>query len=167
MGSFSAPRVLQSAMGFSKMWEELQTAAGELSQAWSETGELQQRGRGLWSAIAAELPRRTDNDIKNYWHSHVSKKNKRIVAQTRVMEQQPYEPSTLLQLIHEDQSNPISPHLTTLMQLDQNDVVEAESSCLQDLKNSVPSLNNPDTTSWDLAVGNFWTEPFLADTSLK
>ncbi|CAA2983006.1 Hypothetical predicted protein [Olea europaea subsp. europaea] len=83
------------------------------------------------------------------------------------MEQQPYEPSQLLELIHEEQPYPIGPRLTTVMQLDQNDVVEAESSCLQELENSVHSLNKPDTTSWDLVVGNFWTEPFLADTSLS
>ncbi|KAL1821568.1 hypothetical protein ACET3Z_016437 [Daucus carota] len=27
-----------------------------------------------WSAIAAQLPGRTDNDIKNYWHVHLKKK---------------------------------------------------------------------------------------------
>lgn len=27
-----------------------------------------------WSLIAGRLPGRTDNEIKNYWHSHLSKK---------------------------------------------------------------------------------------------
>ncbi|KAK1405380.1 hypothetical protein POM88_004985 [Heracleum sosnowskyi] len=27
-----------------------------------------------WAAIAAHLPSRTDNDIKNYWHTHLKKK---------------------------------------------------------------------------------------------
>ncbi|XP_065853864.1 transcription factor MYB14-like [Euphorbia lathyris] len=27
-----------------------------------------------WSAIAARLPGRTDNEVKNYWHTHIKKK---------------------------------------------------------------------------------------------
>lgn len=33
------------SLRFGKMWEKLQTTVGELPQAWSEKGELQQRGR--------------------------------------------------------------------------------------------------------------------------
>ncbi|KAL0450553.1 UNVERIFIED_CONTAM: Transcription factor [Sesamum latifolium] len=31
-----------------------------------------------WAAIASYLPERTDNDIKNYWNTHLMKKLKKL-----------------------------------------------------------------------------------------
>ncbi|CAI9777549.1 unnamed protein product [Fraxinus pennsylvanica] len=65
-----------------------------------------------WSAIASKVPGRTDNDIKNYWHSHMKKRNKRYAAETGMItkescknsstsevsqkEEQPYQMQTLI-----------------------------------------------------------------------
>ncbi|XP_047320794.1 transcription factor WER-like [Impatiens glandulifera] len=37
--------------------------------------KLQQKHGNKWAAIAKELPGRTDNDIKNYWHTHIKKRS--------------------------------------------------------------------------------------------
>ncbi|KAI4369451.1 hypothetical protein MLD38_017888 [Melastoma candidum] len=42
-----------------------------------------------WSAIAARLPGRTDNEIKNFWHTHLKKKNKWEQQQQRQRQHQP------------------------------------------------------------------------------
>ncbi|XP_038983811.1 transcription factor MYB36-like isoform X2 [Phoenix dactylifera] len=47
------------------MWEELQAEMAQLSKARHQT---------WWSIIAAQMPGRTDNDVKNYWNTRLKKK---------------------------------------------------------------------------------------------
>ncbi|KAL2496925.1 myb domain protein 14 [Forsythia ovata] len=115
-----------------------------------------------WSAIAEKFPGRTDNDIKNYWHTYVKKRNRRNEAASAKIKQQSCEGSPLSEILQEEQSNQISPQVTVQNQSARKDVV-AESSCLQELENLVPSLNSTscvahEMTSWDPVKRNFWTE---------
>lgn len=68
-----------------------------------------------------------------------------------------------------EQSYQISRFLTIQKESTLKDAVNADSSCLHKLENSVSSLNYVnnvahDTTCWDSVVeGNFWTQPCQID----
>lgn len=110
------------------------------------------------------MPGRTVNDVKNYWHAYVKKRNRRNAEATANIKQQPCEAPPLTGIKKEKQSNQISRCLTIQNEASSKDIVVAESSCLQDSENSVPLPNNAncvasDSTCSDLVEGNFWTEP--------
>ncbi|XP_047169451.1 transcription factor MYB4-like [Vigna umbellata] len=44
-----------------------------------------------WSAIAAQLPGRTDNEIKNYWHTNLKKRYQLLKPQAHSKDQSPHE----------------------------------------------------------------------------
>ncbi|KAE9468028.1 hypothetical protein C3L33_00128, partial [Rhododendron williamsianum] len=56
-----------------KRWKKIATKAG-ISSTIYESDPIRLMFSSRWSLIAGRLPGRTDNEIKNYWNSHLSKK---------------------------------------------------------------------------------------------
>lgn len=62
-----------------------------------------------WSAIASKLPRIIDNEIKNYWHTHLKKrvKDNTPAQKTKPQELQTSISKTKLQILHFDSTGHI------------------------------------------------------------
>ncbi|XP_059664461.1 transcription factor MYB15-like [Cornus florida] len=110
-----------------------------------------------WSAIAAKLPGRTDNDIKNHWHTHLKKRMKQEQMASLVGQQ--------CSEISVPETNQNEQSIETS---------ESEARRNSELTPEPSSSSEFSTFSWPATtesfaegIGNFWTEPFLADTSFS
>lgn len=104
----------------------------------------QQHGN-KWSLIAAKLPGRTDNEIKNYWHTHLKKK----IDKKRVSADQEHEETS--------QSD----------QAERQEINLAASTLSSDHHHhhhhhAVGSAVN--SLFEDISARDFWTQPFVSDS---
>ncbi|PIA37536.1 hypothetical protein AQUCO_03000246v1 [Aquilegia coerulea] len=133
-----------------------------------------------WSAIAARLPGRTDNEIKNHWHTHLQKRTKRT---TIVKEAKP-KPNIEHGAVGRRESavpNCVHPNDITPLILESSAVIPISPPKSSDFSSSstydsevVISENQGITDDSEISSdgfieydGNFWTEPFLVEDSYK
>ncbi|KAK9266352.1 hypothetical protein L1049_023943 [Liquidambar formosana] len=128
-----------------------------------------------WSAIAAQLPGRTDNEIKNHWHTNLKKRLKENPAayeakvesddvfECETNQEKELEPKNSIQgpLTHQIlESSPMSPQQSSSEASSMSTDTPAITST-----NMVTCDNGASMEKYEELSGNFWTEPFVADSA--
>uniref|UniRef100_A0A803M8C0 Uncharacterized protein n=1 Tax=Chenopodium quinoa TaxID=63459 RepID=A0A803M8C0_CHEQI len=93
-----------------------------------------------WSKIAASLPGRTDNEIKNYWHTQLKKRLSGNISQNS-----------------SSNSETVDTFCNTSTDHDRNDLASTADKTL--------CLSSLDSMGSALLDESFWTEPFALETS--
>ncbi|KAI4296593.1 hypothetical protein L6164_036541 [Bauhinia variegata] len=86
-----------------------------------------------WSAIAAKLPGRTDNEIKNYWHAHLKKRFNSVPTETiqsEIEANHNYSAETIPPLLNSKSSLELDPQSTSYL-------CSSSSGTLEDFGNPV------------------------------
>ncbi|XP_049399483.1 transcription factor MYB114-like [Solanum stenotomum] len=105
-----------------------------------------------WSAIAIHLPGRSDNEIKNHWHTSLKKRSKHELT----CNGKKREANNVNKKSDEDQNitpNESCSEVSSCVTTDQNmeNIMDGECEIIQE-------------ELFEESIGNFWTEPFLIDS---
>ncbi|CAJ1979020.1 unnamed protein product [Sphenostylis stenocarpa] len=122
-----------------------------------------------WSAIAARIPGRTDNEIKNYWHTNLKKRSQQDSAtESQVSNSSEQCPTTTEPSANTFQSFNSTQDCSPFSQHSSSSTTSTE--CTTVTRNENLVLQD-DFSFWDtdtdLVSGNFWLESYLFDISYE
>ncbi|KAK6918962.1 SANT/Myb domain [Dillenia turbinata] len=126
--------------------------------------KMHQQLGNKWSLIASKLPGRTDNDIKNYWHTNLKK---------RAQQSNPIESDKsdeICQIDRIESSTITSPMWHQILETPSGEISTSSSdkfSHLTGIESLVSSqeMNSNSPDLYEISRESFWKEPFWIDKS--
>lgn len=128
--------------------------------------QLHQKHGNKWSLIAANLSGRTDNEIKNYWHTHLKKVKANKVTKKLQNDEISKQKSTQKREISEIKTN-LTDQIPSHQIFESSPFSPLSSEISTVCSNQESTEDSPPTTFKFQELydknGDFWANPFLAD----